>query len=75
MKKNLGYKNTLKETSNPYADRIDISNGPVTIKWQVVVTGGRAYWYIDNQLIWDMDLGGYQCEIFNIGALRVDFSI
>ena len=69
-------KNSVNENSNlSYPDALDLTNGPITIKWQVVVTGGRAYWYIDNRLIFDLDLGGYQCEIFNIGALRADFSL
>ena len=60
----------------PYADVLDVTAGPVTLKWQVILTGNHAYFFINNELIFDIiPTNLSQGDIFNVGALRVDYIV
>lgn len=63
------------EEAPPHPKAIDVRNGPVTLKWQVVITGGRAYFYVNNSLIFNEKMlqtcGG---DLFCVGGLQCDFT-
>lgn len=68
--------NKLTDTPPLYPAMFSVKDGPVTLKWQVVLTGGRAYFYVDNELIFDIvPTNLAQGDIFNVGGLRVDFDV
>ena len=56
-----------------YADLWDINERPVTLKWQVVINEGTAYWYIDNKLMFTFE--NITSDLFCVGAENMDIRV
>ena len=60
----------------PYPDMVDVTEGPVTLRWHVVLHNGLAYWYLNGNLIYaESVIPNSGNSVFNIGALKTDISV
>lgn len=65
--------NLVSTEAAPYPDAVDVTQGPVTLRWQVVINNDKAYWYINNELIYTLD--NVSSELFCIGALNTNIYV
>lgn len=60
----------------PHPDMVDVTQGPVTLEWQVVLSGTTAYWFINGDLIFSEEIiPNSGSSTFNVGALKADISV